>query len=105
MAVSTRAPRSVPSSPHPPGRAADGARFAPPRRQRSLPLVAIGVLCAFGGALVFAATHLGLDDRPAVLAVAREVAAGSVIKTPTCGSCRCRAKAACGPYRPLNAAT
>lgn len=80
MAVSTRRPRSVPSPPHPPGRAADGARFAPPRRQRSLPLIAIGVLCAFGGALVFAAAHLGLDDRPAVLAVAREVAAGSVIQ-------------------------
>lgn len=80
MAVSTRAPRSVPSPPQPGGRSADGARFAPPRRQRALPLVAIGVLCAFGGALVFAAAHLRLDDRPAVLAVAREVTAGRVIQ-------------------------
>lgn len=72
MAVSTRATS-------PPRQAADGARVAPPGRQRSLPLVAAGVLCAFAGALVFAIASLGSGQRQAVLAVARAVPAGAVI--------------------------
>jgi hypothetical protein len=74
MAVSTR-----PASPRHIGAAADGARLAPPARQRALPLVALGVLCAFAGALVFATAYLRSGHRLAVLAVARAVPAGSVI--------------------------
>jgi hypothetical protein len=75
MAVSTR-----PAPPRHLGPAADGARFAPSARQRALPLVALGVLCAFAGALVFATAYLRSGHRVAVLAVARAVPAGSVIR-------------------------
>jgi hypothetical protein len=74
MAVSTR-----PAPPRHFSPAADGARFAPPGRQRALPLVALGVLCAFAGALVFATAYLRSGHRVAVLVVARAVPAGSVI--------------------------
>lgn len=73
MAVSTRA---APSSTRP---TADGARVAPPGRRRSLPLVAVGVLCAFAGALVFSLAYLGSGHKQAVLAVVRAVPAGAVI--------------------------
>jgi hypothetical protein len=42
-------------------------------------LIALGVLCAFGGAVVFGAVHLRLDNRPAEIAIAQGVVAGSVI--------------------------
>src|SRR5205814_8703721 len=58
----------------------NGARLVPPARQRSIPLAVLGVLLCFVGALVFGALHLRLDSRTAVLAVARPVAAGQVIR-------------------------
>src|SRR5437867_2290658 len=73
--ASTKASSSSPSGP----RAADGARLAPSRRRRSVPLVAVGVLCSFGGALLFALAYLDAGHRQAVLEVARSVPAGGVI--------------------------
>ena len=71
--ASTRASSPSPSP------AAGGARLAPPRRRRSLPLVAVGVLCSFGGALLFALAYLGAGHHQAVLEVIQPVPAGGVI--------------------------
>jgi hypothetical protein len=75
MAVPTAAP-SLPRTPAP---GADGARVAPSARRRSFPLVAVGVLMAFAGALVFAMAYLSAGRGRAVLAVARAVPAGAAI--------------------------
>jgi len=44
-----------------------------------VPLIAVGVLCSFGGALLFALAYLGAGPRQAVLEVTRALPAGSVI--------------------------
>lgn len=62
------------------GNGRNGSRLRPTSRQRSMPWVAVGVLVVVGCALSFAvaATHLG--SRQPVLAVAKTVPAGAVIR-------------------------
>ena len=57
----------------------DIIRFAPARR-RSLVLIAGGLTVALAGALLFALLHVRLDKRVPVLAVARPVAVGQVVR-------------------------
>lgn len=73
MAVTATTPRNVTGS-------ADGARFQPPARRRSWPLVGVGVVAALVGAVVSGASALSLDKRASVLALAHEVDAGEAIK-------------------------
>src|SRR5579883_2023357 len=54
-------------------------RPGPGPRRRSMPLIAAGVLFAFGGALVFALAYLGAGHREAVLDVTQAVPAGGII--------------------------
>jgi hypothetical protein len=71
---------SVKPRPRPAPPAADGGlRLATPRRPRSVPRVAVGVLLVVGCALAFAVASARLGDRRAVLVVTRAVAAGQVI--------------------------
>ncbi len=56
------------------------ARTKPLMRRRSLPMIAIGILCTFGGALGFGLIYLGAHDRQAVLVVARTVEPGELIR-------------------------
>jgi hypothetical protein len=73
---------SVKPRPRPAPPAADGGlRLATPRRPRSLPRIAVGVLLVVGCALAFAVASARLGDRRAVLVVARAVPAGQVIDT------------------------
>lgn len=59
---------------------ADGSRLQPARRPRSVPMIAVGVLCSFAGALIFGLIYLGSGDRQQVLAVANSVPPGAVIR-------------------------
>lgn len=74
--MATTLPR--PSSPAPPAPARTAA--APgPRRQRRWSLALVGVLLTVGSALTFAVLWMNAGDRVPVLAVARDVPAGSTI--------------------------
>lgn len=63
-----------------PGQVADGARLKPVSRKRSMPVIAIGVLCCFAGALAFGVLYLGNNNLEEVLTLRKSVAAGVIIE-------------------------
>lgn len=62
------------------GQVADGARITPASRKRSMPVIAVGLLCCFAGALIFGVLYLGNNKLNSVLTIRRAVPAGAVIE-------------------------
>jgi len=60
-------------------RPAEGARYRPPPRRRSWPLVGGGIAAALVGSVVAASVALSADRRQPVLVVARTIDAGRLI--------------------------
>jgi hypothetical protein len=61
------------------GQAAIRRPLASPARQRSTPLIVLGVLLCFAGALAFGALNIRMSKGRDVLVVARQVPAGHII--------------------------
>ncbi len=95
----TRMPTRPTGMPSRSGPRANGIRVAPAKRQRSLPLVAVGVLLVVGFGLAAAVVQMRTAHRTAVLAVSRPVAIGQQIQPTDLSTVRISVDPALRPVR------